>query len=428
MVKAAASKLIARRLRTKMEQLLAKHNFSVICVTGSVGKTSAKYAIAKVLSTKYRTYVSDESYNWDIGLPLSLFGLKAPDRLASVAAWQKIFRQINKLIRNYPYEVVVLEIAEDEQQTMQEYVDLLKPDFFVVTGATAVHMARMHSVKNIERDIIELASSAKRVIYNADFPVFSKAFGKQKHNLSYGIAKGQAHFGQLKRSREGLLKGELILGHNRKLLITQQVMQAGLYSLLAASLIAHEYDIEVSPLVETLSQLQPLRGRGRLLAGINDAKLIDDSYNSSPEATVAALNTLNEFKGRKIAVLGSMNELGSYSSTAHAQVGEVAARTVDMLVTIGADAERYLVSAAQTVGMSASNIKRFDSPYVAGHFLKKTLRAGDVVLIKGSQDRVFSEEVTRIVLAKHLDPAQELVRQTSFWQRKKKRAFPNESY
>ena len=167
MVKAAASKLIARRLRTKMEQLLAKHNFSVICVTGSVGKTSAKYAIAKVLSTKYRTYVSDESYNWDIGLPLSLFGLKAPDRLASVAAWQKIFRQINKLIRNYPYEVVVLEIAEDEQQTMQEYVDLLKPDFFVVTGATAVHMARMHSVKNIERDIIELASSAKREIGRA---------------------------------------------------------------------------------------------------------------------------------------------------------------------------------------------------------------------------------------------------------------------
>lgn len=428
MVKSTTYKLIAKRLRVKMERLLAKHDFKIICVTGSVGKTSAKYAIAKLLATKYRTYVSDESYNWDIGLPLALFGLKTPDRLTSVTGWQKIFRQMNQLIRNYPYEVVVLEVAEDEQATMQPLVDMLKPDFFVVTGVTATHMARMLSVGNIERDIVALTSSARRVIYNADFPALAKAFGRARHNLSYGLKKGNAHFAGLKRSREGYLKGELRLGHNRKLLITEQVAETGLYSLLASALVGQEFDIEMSPTIETLRALTPLRGRMRRLEGANGAIILDDSYNSSPEAVLSALDTLRQFQGRRIAVLGSMNEQGSYSAKAHAQVGEVAGKSVDLLVTIGEEAERHLASSAQNVGLKADSIKKFESPFVAGHYLKKILQPGDVVLVKGSQDRVFCEEVSRIILAKHLDPQKELVRQTDFWKRKKRRAFPGQKY
>jgi len=422
-MKKATYKLIARRLRIKMEKLLATHKFSIICVTGSVGKTSTKYAIASLLATKYRTYVSDDSYNWEIGLPLALFGLKTPNRMLSLTGWNKIFRQMNKLIRNFPYEVVVLEIAEDEQATMQSYVDMLSPDYFVVTGATPVHMARMQSLEQIERDIVSLAGSARRAIYNADFPNLAKVFRKQRHNISYGLKKGHAHFSQLKRNREGYLKGELVLGHDHKLLITQHVADTGLYGLLAASLIGHEYEIETSPIIETLSQLKPLNGRMNLLPGLHDAKLIDDTYNSSPDSAVAALKTLGDFKGRKIAVLGSMNELGSYSAKAHAQVGEAAAKYADLLVTIGADAERYLASAAITVGMPANKVKIFDTPYLAGHYLAKQVQAGDTVLVKGSQNKVFAEEVTRILLAKHVDPAQTLVRQTDFWKRKKKRAF-----
>ncbi len=428
MVKSATYKLIAKRLRGKMERLLAKHDFKIICVTGSVGKTSAKYAIAKLLATKYRTYVSDESYNWDIGLPLALFGLKTPDRLTSVTGWQKIFRQMNQLIRNYPYEVVVLEVAEDEQATMQPIVDMLKPDFFVVTGVGATHMARMLSVGNIERDIIALTSSARRVIYNVDFPALAKAFGRARHNLGYGIKKGQAHFAGLKRNRDGYLKGELRLGHNRKLLITEQVAETGLYALLASALVGQEFDIEMGPTIEVLRELVPLRGRMRRLEGVNGAIIIDDSYNSSPEAAISALKTLQQFRGRRIAVLGSMDELGSYSAKAHAQVGEVAGKTADLLVTIGEEAERYLANSAQNVGLKPDNIKKFASPFVAGHYLKKILQAGDVVLVKGSQDRVFCEEVSRIILAKHLDPDRELVRQTDFWRRKKRRAFPGQKY
>jgi UDP-N-acetylmuramyl tripeptide synthase len=119
MIKQLASRVVVAQLRRYVRRLLAGHNLTVITVTGTVGKTSAKVAIGTMLeAVGHKVGYSVDSYNTEVGVPLALFGLKAPDRLTSPQAWSKIFREIQDTLKNYPYDVVVIEIAEDERAMM----------------------------------------------------------------------------------------------------------------------------------------------------------------------------------------------------------------------------------------------------------------------------------------------------------------------
>lgn len=414
---------VIRKLNKKVDQLLATKGLQIIIVTGSVGKSSTKIAIGQLLQAKYRVNYSEDSYNTDIGLPLGLFGLKVPSRLWSARGWDKIFRQIDQLIADYPFDVVVLEVADDERQMMESIVSRLTAKISVITGVAPVHMERMVSMEKIVADSWALGSQAEVIIYNADFKQLREKAKSQSNVSSYGIKYGDLKFRQIKRQANGLLKAELNLNSKTKIISTQHVSIIGLYSLLAAAAVGLKLGMNETEIASGLESIRPVNGRLNLLAGDHGVKLIDDSYNSSPEAAKAALSTLYEMKGRKIAVLGSMNELGDFSIEAHSQVGKAAARVVDLLVVVGREAERYLVPAAIQAGLSKSRVKVFRDPYLAGHFLKTQLKAGDVVLIKGSQDGVYTEEVTRILLLDGVNPNDVLVRQSTTWRRRKKKAF-----
>ena len=119
-MKKLTKQVIARRLAKKVAKLLASKKITVISVTGSVGKTSSKVAIGKLLGQKYQVRFSEDSYNTDIGLPLSFFGLKAPSPLWDPLAWRRVFQKINTVSKHYPYDVVVLEMADDELEDMSE--------------------------------------------------------------------------------------------------------------------------------------------------------------------------------------------------------------------------------------------------------------------------------------------------------------------
>jgi UDP-N-acetylmuramoyl-tripeptide--D-alanyl-D-alanine ligase len=115
----------------------------------------------------------------------------------------------------------------------------------------------------------------------------------------------------------------------------------------------------------------------------NDALLLDDTYNASPESTMAALNLLDDLGGRKIAVLGDMLELGQYEKRGHELVGSRAAEIVSSLVTLG-ERGRIIASAAIQAGLQKKNVSSFDTTDQVVAHMKKILRPGDVALIKGS--------------------------------------------
>ena len=149
--------------------------------------------------------------------------------------------------------------------------------------------------------------------------------------------------------------------------------------------------------------------------------IIDDTYNASPEAVKAALDTLYGIEApQRIALLGNMNELGDYSESAHREIGQYCnPEKLDLLVTLAGDANTFTAAEAEAKGCT---VVRVDSPYDAAEKIKFALKPGAVILAKGSQNRVFAEEAVKQLLA---DPADQskLVRQSASWLKIKQQQF-----
>ncbi len=177
-------------------------------------------------------------------------------------------------------------------------------------------------------------------------------------------------------------------------------------------------------------ELRPMNGRMNLLKGISGSSIIDDSYNAaSPIGVFAALDTLTSLPAkRKIALLGNMNELGDKSKDEHIKVAEYVMGKADIIIFLGPDMSKYgFDRVKQLVGKAGLEekviIKKFDTPYMAGEYLKDVIEDGDLVLVKGSQNNVFSEEAIKYILSHDLDPQNVLVRQGNFWDTKKRASF-----
>ena len=151
----------------------------------------------------------------------------------------------------------------------------------------------------------------------------------------------------------------------------------------------------------------------QLLKGEKGSLLIDDTYNASPEAVIAALGTLYEASAKqKIAILGQMNELGKFSPELHKKVGEMCdPKQLDLLVTLGKDANSYLADVAEKRGCK---VMRCPSPYHAADVIRPFIKKGTLILAKGSQNGVFAEESLKELLDNPAD-ASKLVRQSKQW-------------
>jgi UDP-N-acetylmuramoyl-tripeptide--D-alanyl-D-alanine ligase len=159
------------------------------------------------------------------------------------------------------------------------------------------------------------------------------------------------------------------------------------------------------------------------LKGIKDSLILDESYNASPDAVMAALDSLYQMQApQKIALLGNMNELGDLSKQAHIDVGEYCeAKQLDLVVTLGPDANKYLAPAAEAKGCQ---VKIFTHPSKAGQFIRDQIKTGATILVKGSQNTVYAEEAIKELLADPGD-AKLLVRQSKDWLLKKEASFKN---
>jgi UDP-N-acetylmuramoyl-tripeptide--D-alanyl-D-alanine ligase len=157
----------------------------------------------------------------------------------------------------------------------------------------------------------------------------------------------------------------------------------------------------------------------RLIPGIKNTAIIDDSYNSSPVAAIAALNTLEtiqiESGKHKYAVLGDMAELGAYTKEGHEKVGEYVARVADFLVTIGEKA-KIIADSAKKNNMLEDRVFEFDNAETAGRFVQERIKEGDLILVKGSQS-VRTEKVVKELMAEPLRAEELLVRQGEAWQK-----------
>jgi len=186
----------------------------------------------------------------------------------------------------------------------------------------------------------------------------------------------------------------------------------------AAITVAEHLNIDVVDIVSSLSKLSSAPGRMRLLPGIKGTLILDDSYNASPEAVRVAVETLADFDpvlgARRIAVLGSMAELGRYVEDEHRHVGFIVAEMgIDVLVCVGEPA-RDIARSAIEAGLQAEHVEEFETSVSAGRWLDHNLQPGDVVLVKGSQSSRM-EKAVKDIMAEPDRAGELLVRQDTRW-------------
>lgn len=338
----------------------------VIGITGSVGKTTSKELIAAVLSTRYRTFKTEGNYNNEIGLPLMLLKLTEA------------------------YERAVLEMGFYEIGEIAELCQWAKPQVGVVNNVYAVHLERAGSIENIVQGKGELVDALPpdgvAILNLDDERVMSMKPRTPARVFTYGL-NPEADLWADNIESQGL-SGVYFRFHYQNEAINVRVPLLGQHSVhtaLRAAAVGLAEGLTWEEIVEGLQSIGAVQLRLTAVTGPGGSVLIDDTYNASPESTIAALNLLKEIEGqRKVAVLGDMLELGAYEEAGHRLVGQRAREVAQELITIGPRAE-LIAEEARLSGLPAALIHSFSSGEKALPFLRDLIQTGDVVLLKGSR-------------------------------------------
>jgi UDP-N-acetylmuramoyl-tripeptide--D-alanyl-D-alanine ligase len=394
-MKKLARNTVAFILGYQVRKLVKKNNLKIIGVAGSIGKTSTKLAIASILKTSFKVQSQEGNYNDLVTVPLVFFGEPIPS-LFNPLAWIGVFwRNQKQLGRPFPYDVVVLELGTDGPGQIQEFKAYLNLEIGVVTAITPEHMEFFASLDAVAKEELSISGFSSLILANKD--LCDEKYLKNVSQLVAYSLKDASDYNSGKKS------------------------QAEQYSIAAAAAVGKKLGMDEAAVKKGVKNIKAAPGRMRQLDGINSSIIIDDSYNSSPAAVKLALDYIYKIESpQKIAVLGNMNELGGHSQKAHEEVGNYCdPKHLDLVVTIGPDANKFLAPAAEAKGCE---VKQFDNPYEAGDFVKSQVKPKAVILVKGSQNKVFAEETVKILLA---DPsnAEKLVRQTPQWLKIKARNF-----
>lgn len=403
----------------QVRQLRRKNKFKVIGVVGSIGKTSTKLAVAKILSAEKRVRYQEGNYNEIISVPLVFFGHKMPE-LWNIFAWLKIILQNEiQIYSDYHFDFVVIELGTDAPGQISEFRKYLHLDMAVITAIAPEHMEFFGNIQNVAEEEWSISYFSDLVFANRDLCQIIPENTDHKKIIFYGKDFGSVYkIENILRIRDGFsfdisYEGNKIISASYPALSEVQ-----LYSICAAVSVANKLKIPEEKIKKTISKIQSFSGRMQKLRGIKNSLIIDDTYNASPDAVKMALDTLYaQDATQRIAVLGMMNELGNLSEAEHKKIGKYCnPKFLNLVVTVGKDANTFLAEEAEKNGCK---IYRSKNSFDAGKFVKDRIKKGAVILAKGSQNGVFTEEALKPLIKNRTDFSK-LVRQDDYWMKKKK--------
>lgn len=406
------------------KRILKKHKPIVVAVTGSVGKTSTKHAIAALLSQKYKVQYQEGNYNTEISVPFIFLGRSLPN-LYNPFGWYSAWLHGQSILKHgLSYEVVIVEIGTDSPGDVLKFQKFLHPDISVVTAVSEEHMEFFPDLEAVAKEELSIAQYSDVLLVNADDidEAYLQTYVPRNVALhSYGFKHAEYKISVIQYKNQSMHFG-VLLGDGQNIEAKAKVLaEHSLKPIAGAVAVADLLGLTAQEIASGIKDFKPVAGRMQVLDGIKDSTIIDDTYNSSPLACKAALDALyNQPAPQRIAILGMMNELGNFSEAAHREIGGYCdPKKLDLVVTIGKDAKTILADAAEAKGC---HVARCDSPYQAGKLVAERLKQNGVVLAKGSQNGVFAEEAVKQLLADGGDVFK-LVRQSDFWMAKKRAQF-----
>ncbi len=424
-------KILQLKLKILAGLILKKYQPQVVGITGSVGKTTAKEAVAAVLSAKLSVRAPKKNYNNEIGVPLTIIGADSPG--SSLIGWIGVFFRAWLLLlkrdRHYP-EVIVLELGIDRPGDMRYLTKLAKPQVGIVTTISHSHLEFFGSLEKIKKEkqgLIEALPSKGLAVLNADANLvkemsaasrakvitygFSPEADLRAVDLRFNYEKGQGFTPGLSFKLE-------YLGSSVPVFLRAAISEKAVLSALSAAAAATYFGFNLVETASSLEQFNLPPGRLRVLRGLKQSVIIDDTYNASPDSTLAALEVMKKAtlsgQGKKIALLGEMLELGPYTEEGHRLVGQKAVEAgVSQLILVG-ERTYHIAAGAKEAGFNEDEIFHFGQASEAGNFAVQRISQDDLILVKGSQGSRMEKAVLEI-MAEPQRAAELLVRQGPEW-------------
>jgi len=368
-----------------------------------------------------------KNYNNEIGVPLTIIGTESGNK--SFVKWMKVFGKALRLWlikdKNYP-EILILEMGADKPGDISYLTDIVPLDIGVVTKVSPVHIEFFGSLEAIAREkgnLIRYFDQKKTAILNFDDEhVREMAKTTKAKVLSYGYAEDCdvkaicADISVENNKIKGMIFKLSYQGSTVPMFLPGVLGFHQLYAALAGAAVGIAMAMNMVDIGKSLKLYRAPKGRMHIIEGINNSTIIDDTYNSSPDAARAALEATAKVphQGKLIAALGDMLELGEMENEAHQRLGEQAVKYGFQKIYAVGKLAKQIRKGASKAGMSLENIKVFENSKEAAYAIKQEVSDDDVILAKGSQGARM-ERITKALMAKPERASQLLVRQSKVW-------------
>lgn len=348
--------------------LLAKYykemfKLLAVGVTGSVGKTSTRDIIYSVVSKKYKTLKNEGNLNNQIGVPKTLFNL------------------------DKSYKAMIIEMGMSQKGEIRYLTDIVNPNIAVISNIGLSHIENFENQEGIFNAKMEIASNFGKdniLIVNGDDPYLKKVKPK-RHDYrvyTYGFSKSNDIYCTNYVIEKDHIDFTCIINYNEEYFRIPSIAKHNIYNAMAAILVGINLNIGLPQIKEGLQEFTLTKGRQTII-NKNYLTIIDDSYNASLDSVKSAIDVLNSFKTRKVAILGDILETGSYNEEIHRKIGEYLPKKIDFLVAVG-PSSKLIIDEAIKCGFDKNNIIYFEDYKKAILDITKILQKQDTVLIKAS--------------------------------------------
>src|SRR3989344_7458106 len=283
----------------QIRRLCRRHHFKIIGVVGSIGKTSTKIAIAKILQSERRVRYQEGNYNDTVSVPLVFFGHSIPS-LRNIFAWALILlKNEYQILGDYPFDVVVLELGTDGPNQIGQFRRFLHLDIAVLTAVSPEHMEFFKTLENVADEEWSVSFFSDLIFANRDLCKMVPDNLDHKKIIFYGKDLGSSYkMENIERNVSGF---NFDISREGKKLISLSygaISEVELYTITASFVVASQFGLKETSFKEAIKKISGFPGRMQKLKGIKKSIIIDDTYNASPVAMKIALDTLYNFPGQ----------------------------------------------------------------------------------------------------------------------------------